>query len=292
MREPSGLKAHHVGIAVGVLAVLAVVVTLVVGAGPSPPTTASPGRTTLTGPPVSGTGTVASPPELHVVAMGDSVPTASTCGCTGYVELLGRRLGQLTNRPTLVHNDATDGWTTADVVDDLDSGPTRADLVDADLVVIEIGANDFDFSRVDDPSCYPASSSSCWASTIDGLKTGLSQIVATVKSIDANPELRVAVVGYWNVTVDGAVGRARGQDFVEGSDSLTRAVNQAIAGVAQTSGATYVDAYTPLKGSGDRDPTGELLDDGDHPNQAGHQLLMQAVLSTLLREGAVDSWSR
>ena len=83
-----------------------------------------------------------------------------------------------------------------------------------------------------------------------------------------------------------------GQDFVEGSDSLTRAVNQAIAGVAQTSGATYVDAYTPLKGSGDRDPTGELLDDGDHPNQAGHQLLMQAVLSTLLREGAVDSWSR
>jgi lysophospholipase L1-like esterase len=225
--------------------------------------------------------------------MGDSVPTASTCGCTGYVELLGQKLGQLTHRPTLVHNDATDGWTTSDVVEDLDSGPTRADTVDADLVVIEIGANDFDFSRVDDPSCYPASTSSCWASTIDALKTGLAQIVNGVKTIDRNPEARVAVVGYWNVTVDGAVGRARGQDFVEGSDSLTRAVNAAIAEVAQSTGATYVDAYTPLKGSsGQLDPTSELLDDGDHPNQQGHQLLMQAVLSTLLREGAVDAWAR
>ncbi len=289
MHEPRGLKAHHVGLVLGGLAILAAVVSLVVGAGPSPSTTVSLGRTTLSTPSSGNTNA----PELHVVAMGDSVPTASTCGCTGYVELLGQRLGQLTGRPTVVHNDATDGWTTADVVEDLNSGPTRADLVDADLVVVEIGANDFDFSRVDDPSCYPASTSSCWAPTIDGLKTGLAQIVDTVKTVDRNPELRIAVVGYWNVTVDGAVGRARGQDFVAGSDSLTRTVNTAIADVAQTSGATYVDAYTPLKGSsGDRDPTPQLLDDGDHPNQSGHQLLMQAVLSTLMGSGAVDAWAR
>jgi lysophospholipase L1-like esterase len=300
MPERSGIGARHIGTALGALAVLAVGVSVLLvslaGTGPAPSPTASAGRAipgtppeSLESPPPDGPAT----PELHIVAMGDSVPTASTCGCTGYVELLGRRLGGLTGRSAVVHNDATDGWTTADVVADLDAGPTRADLVDADLVVVEIGANDFDFSRVDDPSCYPAPASTCWASTIESLKAGLAQIVGTVKSIDTDPAMRVAVVGYWNVTVDGAVGRARGQDFVEGSDSLTRAVNAAIAGVAQASGAIYVDAYTPLKGpSGDRDPTSELLADGDHPNQAGHQRLMQAVLSALLQEGAVESWTR
>jgi lysophospholipase L1-like esterase len=297
-----------VGLAVGAAVILAVVIALVVGAGPSPSSTASPrasasatsssaggssGTGGRSGAGTSGTPTTATARPFTVVALGDSVPTASTCGCTGYVELLTTRLGQLTGRPTVVHNDATDGWTTADVVDDLDTPSTKADLSNADLVVVEIGANDFDFSKVDDPSCYPAETSSCWSSTIAGLQSGLTQIVTTVKSLSTNPQLRVAVVGYWNVTVDGAVGRARGQDFVEGSDSLTRLVNATIARVAANSGATYVDAYTPLKGSaGDLDPTADLLDDGDHPNQAGHRLLMQAVLDTLLRAGAVDSWRR
>jgi lysophospholipase L1-like esterase len=288
--ERRRLAAHHVGIVVGALALLTVVVALVVGSGPTPSSVASPRPTASNGSAAGVTATTPGP--LTVVALGDSVPTANACGCTGYVELLTTRLGQLTHRPTVVHNDATDGWTTADVVDDLNSGGTQSDLRDADLVVVEIGANDFDFSRVDDPSCYPAATSSCWSSTIAGLRQGLGQIVDTVRLIDANPDLRIAVVGYWNVTVDGAVGRARGQDFVAGSDELTRAVNAAIAQVAQTSGVTYVDAYTPLKGAdGDRDPTADLLDDGDHPNQQGHQLLMAAVLTTLIDEGAVDAWT-
>ena len=278
------------GLAIGAAAVLAVVVALVVGAGPSPSSTSALSPRTPLGSRAGGSAPPTSRP-LTLVALGDSVPTATACGCTGYVELLASRLGARTARPTVVHNDATDGWTTSDVVEDLGSASTRTDLHDADLVVVEIGANDFDFSRVDDPSCYPAATSSCWASTIDGLRTGLARIIAGVRADDVNPDLRVAVVGYWNVTVDGAVGRARGQDFVAGSDALTRAVNAAIAQVAQQSAATYVDAYTPLKGSdGDLDPTAHLLDDGDHPNESGHQLLMEAVLGALEREGAVDAW--
>ncbi|MEO6998451.1 MAG: GDSL-type esterase/lipase family protein, partial [Terracoccus sp.] len=86
---------------------------------------------------------------LTLVGLGDSVPSATTCGCTGYVELLGQSLHNATQRPVVVHNDAVGGWTTSDVEQDLRSGQTATDLSHADLVTVEIGANDFDLGRVD-----------------------------------------------------------------------------------------------------------------------------------------------
>ena len=228
---------------------------------------------------------------LTVVALGDSVPSASTCACTGYVERLGASLHTLTGRPVTVHNDATGGWTTADVGRDLTSPSTASHLASADVVVIEVGANDFDLDRVDDPSCLPASTSPCWSTTIADLRSGLSAIVSGVRQLDTRPDLRIAVVGYWNVTVDGAVGQARGQAFVTGSDALTRAVNAAIEGTAAQLDAVYVDAYTPLKGDGSTDPTSVLLDDGDHPNAQGHAIIAAAVLGALRSAGAVAGWT-
>ncbi|HET8988813.1 MAG TPA: SGNH/GDSL hydrolase family protein, partial [Humibacillus sp.] len=237
---------------------------------PSPPPTSHQVEPPRTGP------TTADP--LTVVALGDSVPSAGSCDCTGYVERLGASLHSATHRPVVVHNDATGGWTTADVEQDLSSPSTARDLSHADLVIVEVGANDFDLDRVDDRACLPASTSPCWTATMRDLRNGLSHIVARVRAADARPHLQVAVVGYWNVTVDGAVGQARGDAFVTGSDALTRAVNATIAGVASTLHAIYVDAYNPLKGDGTLDPTSALLDDGDHPNARGHALMAKAVL--------------
>jgi lysophospholipase L1-like esterase len=228
---------------------------------------------------------------LTVVALGDSVPSAGTCDCTGYVERLGTSLHGETGRPVVVHNDATGGWTTADVEADLSSPSTSAHLSHADLVIIEVGANDFDLDLVDDPSCLPADNSSCWKSTMSDLRTGLSNIVSEIREADTNPQVQIAVVGYWNVTVDGAVGQARGNAFVTGSDALTRAVNTTIAGVASRLRAIYVDAYTPLKGNGSLDPTSALLDDGDHPNAKGHAIIAQAVLDAVTSAGAVAAWT-
>ncbi|MCU1538388.1 MAG: hydrolase family protein [Humibacillus sp.] len=252
----------------------------------TPSTTPTPTTpTTPTTPPV----TAADP--LTIVALGDSVPSATTCDCTGYVEGLGATLHGLTGRPVTVHNDATDGFTTADVDQDLSSPSTSSHLSRADLVVVEVGANDFDLDTVDDPSCLPATSSPCWAATMADLRAGLAAIVTKVRSLDARPDLRIAVVGYWNVTVDGAVGEARGEAFVTGSDALTRAVNAAIEGTAEDLDAVYVDAYTPLKGDGSADPTTALLDDGDHPNAKGHAIIAAAVLGALRSAGAVAGWT-
>jgi lysophospholipase L1-like esterase len=123
------------------------------------------------------------------------------------------------------------------------------------------------------------------------LRTGLSHIVSGIRAADRNPQVQIAVVGYWNVTVDGVVGEARGDAFVAGSDALTRAVNSTIAGVASSLQAIYVDAYTPLKGDGSLDPTSALLDDGDHPNAKGHAIIARAVLGALTSAGAVATWT-
>ena len=229
---------------------------------------------------------------LTLVGLGDSVPSAETCGCSGYVEQTGSRLGQLTHRSWVVHNDANGGWTTADVAGDLSSSPTRDHLASADLVLVEVGANDFNLDRVEDSSCFPAAGSACWSSTVAGLRDGLTQIIQAVRSIDHRPDLRIALLGYWNITVDGSVGRALGESYVLGSDALTRLVNDTIQQVATTTGSVYVDAYSPLKGpTGTRDPTADLLLDGDHPNADGHALLAGAVVDQLRATGAVPAWT-
>jgi lysophospholipase L1-like esterase len=251
--------------------------------------------TVTSGIPSAGSSPTASPTTppgpLTLVGLGDSVPSAETCGCTGYVEQVGDRLGRLTHRSWVVHNDANGGWTTADVEDDLSSPVTRDHLADADLVIVEVGANDFDLDRVDDQGCFPAAGSDCWSATLAGLHDGLTRIIAAIRGINHRPDLRIALLGYWNVTVDGSVGRALGEDFVLGSDSLTRLVNDTVQQVAASTGAVYVDAYSPLKGaSGTRDPTGDLLDDGDHPNANGHALLSSAVVDELATTRAVAAW--
>ena len=230
-------------------------------------------------------------PPLRVVGLGDSVPAADTCGCAGFLEQLTPDLRSATGRTVTLRNDATSGWTTQDVLTDLTSGRARADLVaGADLVVVEIGANDFDLARLSDPACSPAGTSACFHSTLTGLRSGLTKVVDRVRALA--PGAHVALLGYWNVGVDGSVGRSLGSTYVAGSDALTRAVNDVVVGVADDAGATYVDAYTPLKGSsGDRDPTEDLLDDGDHPNASGHARLADAVLDALQESGAVAGWA-
>ena len=236
------------------------------------------------------TATRGAAPALRVVGLGDSVPAADTCDCNGFLEQLTPALHATTGRVVTLRNDAVSGWTTQDVLDALAGCRARADLAaGADLVVVEIGANDFDLSRLTDPSCAPAGSSACFHTTLAGLRSGLTSVVDRVRHLA--PGARVALVGYWNVGVDGSVGRSLGPTYVASSDALTKAVNQAVLDVTRRTGSTYVDAYTPLKGAGGhRDPTEDLLDDGDHPDASGHARLADAVLDALQSSGAVASW--
>lgn len=62
------------------------------------------------------------------------------------------------------------------------------------------------------------------------------------------------------------------------SDLLTRQVNAAIKSDAVAEHVAYVDIYTPFKGKdGDIDDTALLAPDGDHPSQAGHRVIANAL---------------
>ncbi len=260
---------------------------------PTSPTTTTPTTSAAaTTPTTAPTSTAATSGPASLVALGDSVPAADTCDCTGFVERLGPLLQSATHRSWSVHNDAVSGYTSGDVLDDLQDPDVRRDLSTADLVVVQVGANDLPLDQVGDPDCDPAATSDCYAQTLDQLEGTLGEIVDGIRSVDQRPDLKIALLGYWNVTVDGQVAAAQGSAFVTASVALTEATNAVISDVAGRSGSVYVDTRTPFDGaSGTRDATDDLLDDGDHPDDSGHELIATAVMQALQRSGAVDTWT-
>ena len=87
---------------------------------PSSPGSPTPPRATSTPVPTPTRPPTPTPrPALRVVGLGDSVPAADACGCDGYLEQLVPALRATTGRQVTLANDATGGWTTQDVVNDL-----------------------------------------------------------------------------------------------------------------------------------------------------------------------------
>jgi lysophospholipase L1-like esterase len=212
-------------------------------------------------------------PVRSVVALGDSVPAGTGCDCTPYVDVLAANLGQVQGTTVTPSNDAVSGETSEGLLAALAQPDVRTDIRNADLVVVQIGANDFDASAVTDASC---SSAACYVNDLASLRTTLDRILDTVRGL-AGDGAEIVLTGYWNVFLDGAAGQTQGQGYVENSDALTRATNAAIEAVARDHQATYVDIYTPFKGDGSKDDTALLAADGDHPSARGHQVIASAI---------------
>jgi lysophospholipase L1-like esterase len=170
-------------------------------------------------------------------------------------------------------NDAVSGETSEGLLAGLAQSDVRSDVRNADLVVVQIGANDFDPSDVADGSC---SSAACYDDDLAALRATLDRILDTVRGLGGD-DTEIVVTGYWNVFLDGAVGRTQGPGYVDNSDALTRATNAAIKAVARDHEATYVDLYAPFKGDGSKDDTPLLAADGDHPSAQGHQVIASAI---------------
>lgn len=219
---------------------------------------------------------------LNVVGLGDSVEAGSRCGCTTFVTQVGTRIAAAQGRALTVENEAFGGATSDDVLTQLRSSDVQADVSSSDLVVIEIGANDFDESLASSASCEPVTNTSCYASTAATMTANLTKIVDEVKALQTKTGAQIVVMGYWNVFKDGDVAAKLGSTYVTVSGQLTKWVNSLDRDIAARAGVTYADAYTPFDGSdGSRNPTDDLAYDGDHPNAAGHALLAEAVVQSL-----------
>ncbi|MFN8097729.1 MAG: SGNH/GDSL hydrolase family protein [Dermatophilaceae bacterium] len=225
---------------------------------------------------------------LRVVAFGDSVPSGSNCDCDPFPILVARDLGARTGRTSSAENLAFGGADSSDVLAQVNDPDVATSLASADLVLIEIGANDFDESLAGDPECLDPPTASCHGAVLADLRRTLTATVRLVQEQQRPADARVVLMGYWNVFRDGAVGRSRGATYVQGSAALTDAVNDLVAEVARSTNTVYADTLAPFKGpDGRADATFALAADGNHPNARGHELLAGAVSAALQAAGAL-----
>jgi acyl-CoA thioesterase-1 len=200
------------------------------------------------------------PGTPSVVTLGDSVAAGAECGCDPFPARYAE------GQHAIDVNLAESGATASDVRDELpgDSGA----LSRAAEVLIMIGANDV-AGTIDDPTTYPAAAA--------GVR---SEVTATIAGIERLHSVPVIVLGYWNVVLDGRVGRQTyGPDGVRAATRATAMINNALRAAAATDpDARYISTEPAFHGAdGAHDPTDLLAADGDHPNAAG-----QAAIAALL----------
>jgi acyl-CoA thioesterase I len=212
-----------------------------------------------------------------VVALGDSVPRGTNCGCTPYPQLTASYLTASDRREVKATNDAVGGFTSTDVVRQLRSdSDVISDVANADVVEIEIGANDVAYSG----SC--GTTVSCYQPMISSTERNLDQIAARIHQLTEGRPTQLILLDYWSVWLGGRYADAEGPVYVGAVASVTDQVNTVIKRTAADTDSGYVDLRAIFKGPDyDSDETPYLASDGDHPNAAGHQKIAAAVVDVV-----------
>jgi acyl-CoA thioesterase I len=177
-------------------------------------------------------------------------------------------------------NDAVGGFTSSDVLAQLQSdSDVISNVEQADVVEVEIGANDVAYSR----SC--GTSVDCYQPMIGPIERNLNNIVARVRQLTQGRQVLVILLDYWSVWLGGQYAEARGQAYASAADEVTDQVNTVIKGTAAQTGSAYVDLRAAFKGPEyASDETRYLASDGDHPNADGHQQIAAAVVDVLTED--------
>ena len=256
-------------------------VILVSGCSSAPAASSTPSSTSPPSTSPTSTSTpFTSDPHQHdwsIVALGDSVPHGTSCGCTPYPELSATSLTEPATREVTVRNDAVGGFTTADVLTQLRSDDDVISQVrKANVVEIEVAANDVAYSE----SC--GASVACYQPRIRSAQQNLDEIVARVRDLTTGRQVLLVLLDYWSVWLGGQYAEAKGPAYVDAANEVTDQVNNVIKTAAANAGAAYVDLRGAFKGPNyTYDETRYLASDGDHPNAAGHEQIAAAVVDVV-----------
>jgi lysophospholipase L1-like esterase len=221
----------------------------------------------------------ATPQTSSLVALGDSVPRGTNCDCRPYPELSADGLTATSGTPVTATNDSVSGATTSSMLEQLKTDDdVIGHLRKADIVEIEIGANDVAYSA----ACGTAVA--CYTPHIPTIEKHLDEIVKLAHELTSGHKLLVVLLDYWSVWLGGQYAAAHGQAYVDAAAEMTDQVNAAIKSTAAATGSAYVDLRAAFKGpSYSYDETHYLSSDGDHPNAAGHQKIAAAAEAVIER---------
>jgi lysophospholipase L1-like esterase len=221
----------------------------------------------------SQTDTSAATQTRSIVALGDSVPRGTNCDCRPYPPLTADGLTASSGHTVTASNDSVAGYTTSNVLRQVESNNDVIDhLRSADVVEIEVGANDVGYSN----AC--GTSVECYAPQIPTIEKNLAAIVGRVRELASGHKMLVVLLDYWSVWLGGQYAAAKGEAYVSAAEEMTDRVNTVIKSTAAKSGSAYVDLRAAFKGpSYAYDETHYLSNDGDHPNAAGHEQIAAAT---------------
>jgi lysophospholipase L1-like esterase len=214
-----------------------------------------------------------------VVALGDSVPRGTNCDCRPYPPLTADGLTTRIGQTVTATHDSVAGATTSTVLKQLKSNRDVIGHVrKADVVEIEIGANDVGYSQ----KC--GTKVDCYAPKIPTLEKNLAAIVRRTRLLTAGHKHLVVLLDYWSVWLGGKYAAAKGDAYVAAAEQVTDDVNSVIKSTAAKSHSAYVDLRAAFKGPDySYDETHYLSSDGDHPNAAGHKKIAQATEAVIER---------
>jgi GDSL-like Lipase/Acylhydrolase family len=149
-----------------------------------------------------------------IVALGDSVPSGFHCNCTPYPHLSAQGRSATTGQVVAATNDAVAGYTTSNVLQQLNSDSTVIDqLRKADAVEINVGANDVPYST---NSC--GTSVDCYAPLVPPMQKNLASIVSRVRSLTSGRTVLVVLLDYWSIWLGGTYARDKGHALREPQD--------------------------------------------------------------------------
>ena len=113
-------------------------------------------------------------------------------------------------------NDAVGGFTSADVLRQLRSdSEVVSDVAKADVVEIEVGANDVGYTG----SC--GTSVACYQPMISSTERNLGHIVARVHQLTEGRRVQLILLDYWSVWLGGRYADAEGPAYVDAVGSVT-----------------------------------------------------------------------
>jgi lysophospholipase L1-like esterase len=209
-----------------------------------------------------------------IVALGDSVPSGYKCNCTAYPSLSAKGLTATTGQTVTATNDAVAGYTTTDVLQQLNSDDSVINHVcNADAVEINVGANDIPFNT---NSC--GTSVECYAPLVSHVQKNLAAIVSRIDELTPGRKVLVVLLDYWSIWLGGTYARDRGHAYVSAARMMTAQVDTAIKTTATQSGSAYVSEREAFRGpSFGYIESHYLASDGEHPNAAGHQAIATAA---------------